>query len=167
MTEENICETINISEKLFNELSNKFNTLITPDKFNQDFEIVLNALKETIKLLFENLELLHHGNDCEAEINYKLLLAQLEEDFQVFIELTQLLKINSDDLLSLIDKITKTDNQSIGTLKEKIRHYTEHGKFKQMLKDKTYMYKYNTHYSYVLTFSIISMIGFSVYSAYN
>ena len=56
MTEENICETINISEKLFNELSNKFNTLITPDKFNQDFEIVLNALKETIKLLLAQLE---------------------------------------------------------------------------------------------------------------
>ena len=45
-------------------------------------------------------------------------------------------------------------------LKERVRKYSEHNKYKQMLKDKTYMYRYNSHYGYTLGFGVVTMIGF-------
>lgn len=180
MTESNnnkTCKNPKLPEQFAKEIENYLDKLKQPDEFQNEFESLLESLEQTISLLLKELDnLMDLTNvDCEAEVRYKQLLKQLQEEFKLYEALYEYLQSHKDIVTELLEKLNnnKDDNDTMSqktmmeNLKEKVRKYTEHGKYKQMLKDKTYMYKYNTHYGYALGTGVLVMIGFTVYSSYK
>ena len=171
------CENPQLPKKVAKEIEDDLDKLKRPDEFQNEFDTLLESLEQTITLLLKELNnLMDTENvDCEMEVRYKQLLKQLQEEYKLYSALYEYLQSHQDIVAQLLDKVKNENNNGKGInheskmemLKEHVRHYTEHGKYKQMLKDKTYMYKYNSHYGYALGVGVLAMIGFTVYSAYK
>jgi hypothetical protein len=171
------CKNPQLPENIAKEIEDYLDNLKRPDEFQNEFESLLESLEQTISLLLKELDNLMDAEnvDCEAEVRYKQLLKQLQEEFKLYEALYEYLQSHEEIVILLLEKVNNESEDGdimsktsmMEKLKENVRKYTEHGKYKQILKDKTYMYKYNTHYGYALGLGVITMIGFTVYSAYK
>lgn len=173
-----LCKDIKLPEDIAKEIMNHLDKLKTPEEFNEEFDTLLESLQQTIKLLLKEITSLTNEEniDCDSEFRYKQLLKQLEDEYKLYEAIYEYLQSHQEIVIDLIEKAKNEQNNNeneykqssiLEKLKENVRHYTEHGKYKQMLKDKTYMYRYNSHYAYTLGMGVLAMIGFTVYSAYK
>lgn len=171
------CKNPQLPESVAKEIEDHLDKLKRPEEFQNEFETLLESLEQTIVLLLKELNNLMDSEnvDCEAEVRYKQLLKQLKEEFKLYEALYEYLQSHKEIVLQLLEKANNESEDSdiisktsmMEKLKENVRKYTEYGKYKQMLKDKTYMYQYNTHYGYALGLGVLTMIGFTVFSAYK
>lgn len=172
------CENRELSKEIAKEIQNNLDNLKTPEDFQTEFDKLLETLEQTIKLLLKELSNLMDttSTDCEMEVRYKQLLKQLQEEYKLYEALYEYLQSHQNIVKELLEKVknggndngTKVSHESVmEKLKENVRHYTEKGKYKQMLQDKTYMFRYNTHYGYALGAGVMAMLVFTVYSSYK
>ena len=145
--------------------------LITPEDYDYEFSRSFKQMElliNTMNKLFSQINK-PAPNFCSIQSQSDTHVTHLKELIAVYEMLLTNLQTQHGIILDSLEltNCTMDDKALLNSVKDNVERYTEQGKFKQMLKDKAYIYKYNSHYGYTLGFGILSMVIFTIYSNYN